>query len=427
MPPNWPKQVERQFELLEQADTTPWNKAIIRWFVEHYKPVSGNRKDKYLRYLREMAVLLGKSFNEMAKEDVGSFLQRLEGRFPEEWTFVDCKTMFKTFFRFYMEDIADREDRKDEYVRLAPVLKAVGKIQTGYRKHKQKKLMILTEEEVEKMLRAASNTRRELAIVTFLYHTAARPSEFVDMAVGDVEISGGGTVYFTVAGKTGTRKLPLAADETAAPTLVNWLNQHPTASDKEAPLWLNSRGEKLSRIALGNMLSRLSQRARVRRVQPKSFRKAKLSHMADDGYNAYQIKKYAGHTKIETAMFYVELSQKGFEEAIRDKYGRQEKKEALLRAKRCWKCGSTNRCFDRRCTECGSTLDMEEASRELQVRSDVIASAMPEDMLERLAELVAAKLRQDANNGGSDAAQGLVGQASAPPLRRPPRIAAASP
>jgi len=66
------------------------------------------------RYLKEMAILVGKSFNEMRKEDVGRFLQALEKRFPEEWTFVDCKTMFKTFFRFYMDEIADGPERRDE-------------------------------------------------------------------------------------------------------------------------------------------------------------------------------------------------------------------------------------------------------------------------------------------------------------------------
>ena len=117
--------------------------------------------------------------------------------------------MFKTFFRFYMDDIADREDKGEEYMRLAPVLKAVNKIETNYRKHKEKKLVILTKEEVERIFRAASNTVKELAIVTLLYHSAARPSEFVNMTISDIEINGEGTLYFTVTGKTGTRKFPL--------------------------------------------------------------------------------------------------------------------------------------------------------------------------------------------------------------------------
>ena len=96
MPCNWEKILERQWQFLEEANTTRWNKDLIRWFVDHYKPVSGNRKDKYIRYLKVMGILLGKSFNEMKREDVGRLVQALEKRFPEEWTFVDCKTMFKT-------------------------------------------------------------------------------------------------------------------------------------------------------------------------------------------------------------------------------------------------------------------------------------------------------------------------------------------
>lgn len=394
MPVNWTKRLEKQWQLLEESDTTRWNKDIIRWFVEHYKPVSGNRKDKYIRYLKEMGILLGCSFNEMKREDVGRFVQALERRFPEEWTFCDCKTMFKTFFRFYMDDIADQEEKREEYLRLVPVLKAVGKVETAFRKHKQKKLVILAPGEVEKMLKTASDSVRELAMVTWLYHTAVRPSEFVKMKVGDVEVNGEGTVYFTVSGKTGTRRLPLAADETATRSWLDWVNQHPQGKDNEAFLWLNTQGNPLTLGALATMLDRLSARARIRPISPKLFRKAKLSHMADDGYNAYQIKKYAGHSKIETAMFYVELSQKGFEEAIRKRYGNAEKHEAALRPKRCWKCGHVNRPFDARCKECGKILDLEAASRNLTEKSDLIASVMTQEMLDKIAELVAEKLKQ---------------------------------
>ena len=142
------------------------------------------------------------------------------------------------------------------------------------------------------------------------------------------------------------------------------------------------------------MLSRLSARASIRPTSPKLLRKAKLSHMADDGYNAYQIKKYAGHSKLETAMFYVELSQKGFEDAIKKQYGRSEKKQALLKPKKCWKCGYINRPFHTRCSECGKVLDPDEALKELQERSDLIASVIPQEMLDQLAELVAKKLKE---------------------------------
>ena len=303
--------------------------------------------------------------------------------------------MFKTFFRFYMDDIADREDKGEEYMRLAPVLKAVNKIETNYRKHKEKKLVILTKEEVERIFRAASNTVKELAIVTLLYHSAARPSEFVNMTISDIEINGEGTLYFTVTGKTGTRKLPLAADETAIQTILDWINQHPRGSDKEALLWLNQYSGSLTLGALSMMLKRLAKQVGVKHISPKLFRKAKLSHMADEGYNAYQIKKYAGHRKIETAMFYVELSQKGFEDAIRKKYGRSDKKQVLLQPKKCWKCGYVNKPFHTRCKECGRPLEPEKAFEELKERSDLIASIIPQEMVDQLAELVAKKMKRD--------------------------------
>jgi integrase len=384
--------LENRYRDLEEATITDWNKRAIRWFVEHYKPVSAGRKDKYLRYLRQIALLVGKSFNRMQKDDVGRLVQALEKRFSEEWTFVDCKKVFKTFFRFYMDDIADRKDKMAEYTRLAPVLKAVNRIHTAYRKHKEKKLVILTKEEIEKLFRVASNTKRELATVSMLYHTAARPSEFVNMTVGDTDVRSDRIVHFTVAGKTGTRQLPLAADDSATDILLDWLNHHPWGSNRDGSLWLDAKGRPLTKSALYIKLVRLSERAGVRKVTPKLLRKAKLSHMADDGYNAYQIKKYAGHSRIETAMFYVELSQAGFEAAIRKKYGKEDKMETVLQPKRCWKCGLPNRSFHARCSECGTMLDPEEARKQLQERSDIIASIIPKEMLDQIIQLVVTEL-----------------------------------
>jgi len=40
MPANWKKRIEEQYQLLNEANITDWNKNIVRWFVEHYKPVS---------------------------------------------------------------------------------------------------------------------------------------------------------------------------------------------------------------------------------------------------------------------------------------------------------------------------------------------------------------------------------------------------
>ena len=59
------------------------------------------------------------------------------------------------------------------------------------------------------------------------------------MKVGDVEVNGEETLYLTGASKTGTRKLPLAADETSMQILLDCLNQYPCESEKDAFLWLN--------------------------------------------------------------------------------------------------------------------------------------------------------------------------------------------
>jgi len=66
------------------------------------------------------------------------FLSEKESR--EEWTFVDRKKILKTLFRFHVEDLADRPERQEEYLRLVPVLKAVNRIESAYRKHRQKTL-----------------------------------------------------------------------------------------------------------------------------------------------------------------------------------------------------------------------------------------------------------------------------------------------
>jgi site-specific recombinase XerD len=386
MPVDWEGRIERQYKALECSPTTSWNKKIIKWFVEQYASrecITPNRKDKWIRYLRELAILAGKDFNKMSKEDINLLIGKLEKRFPEEWTFVDCKKMLKTFFRFYMDHIADEKDKQKEYLSLLPVLKAVNKIKTQYRKDKKKPLIILTKEEIEKLFRVASGDLRELCIVSFAYHTAARPSEFIKMNVGDVKVNGEMTTYFTVAGKTGTRSLPLEADETVSQLLIDYLNNHPTANDKTAPLWINQFGKRLSESTLSHMLNRISKKAGITSVIPKLLRKAKLTHMAEDGFNAYQISKYAGHSRLETAQFYVDLSQKGFEEAIKKKYSRNEQKQILLKPKKCWKCGHLNPSFNMVCKKCAFPLEIEQIEEK---KKDELFSIVEKIIEKRLEE-----------------------------------------
>ena len=75
------------------------------------------------------------------------------------------------------------------------------------------------------------------AIVQVELDCGFRPSEFIDLTYGDVEISSQMAIFHVTGGKTGERSV---VAKRCVPAILKWLNCHPTKKPSD-PLWVQER------------------------------------------------------------------------------------------------------------------------------------------------------------------------------------------
>ncbi|KXB08420.1 hypothetical protein AKJ56_01315, partial [candidate division MSBL1 archaeon SCGC-AAA382N08] len=139
---------------------------------------------------------------------------------------------------------------------------------------------MLTEEDVEKLIKTAENPR-DKAFISMLWETGARIGELIDLTVGSIEDRKNGKKV-VIKGKTGARRLPLVS---SVPHIQNWLNNHPDKDNPDAPLWCRLTGRKaggeVSYRYLTKMLKRVGERGDIDKpMNAHHFRHSRATYLS---------------------------------------------------------------------------------------------------------------------------------------------------
>lgn len=183
----------------------------------------------------------------------------------------------------------------------------------------------LTEEEVDRLLSAVSQgegpeVERDRAMLELLYATGARVSELVAMNVGDAHlIEGGG--YVRCFGK-GSKERVIQIHDGAVAVLKEFLDhgRSTLVRDKqEEALFVNQRGERLTRQGCWLLLRSLAKRAGIQGpVTPHTLRHSFATHMLRGGASLRQVQEWLGHASIATTQIYTHLTN----QHLREEYDR---------------------------------------------------------------------------------------------------------
>jgi integrase len=251
---------------------------------------------------------------------------------------------------------------------------------------------ILTEDELKALLIAAKHPRDKAAI-SVLYEGALRPGEFFSMKIRSVEFKEGYCIA-TVKGKTGLKRIPLV---TSYKYLLDWVNSHPQRQNPDAPLWLmvgKGAGVKpLSYNALRIKLRKLAKKAGLNKdVWPYLFRHTALTGLAKR-FTEPTLCLYAGWVQgSKMPRRYVHFSMRDLEDEVLKIHGMRsgEKRDGILKAQICPRCGSRNEPDKVRCNFCGLVLDEELALKMFQEDGEKLAELS--ERLERLEQLISSLL-----------------------------------
>lgn len=171
----------------------------------------------------------------------------------------------------------------------------------------------ITPSEVERLLEQPSKehgqrpeTSRDRAMLETLYSTGMRVSELVALDCDDVDLP---SCSMTCAGRTAReRRVPLRASAVAA--IDHYLAHARPALmlREERALFLNHRGNRLTRQGFWLILKSYANRAEIADITPHTLRHTFATHALGRGADLREVQQLLGHVSISTTQVYRRLA-----------------------------------------------------------------------------------------------------------------------
>jgi integrase/recombinase XerD len=156
--------------------------------------------------------------------------------------------------------------------------------------------------------RQTPEAKRDRAMLELLYATGLRVTELVSLDVDDVNMSGS---YVRCMGK-GAKERTIPIHEQAAGAVVDYLNDGRAIlvkTRKESALFVNRRGERLTRQGFWLILKQYAKEANIATtVTPHTLRHSFATHMLRGGMNLRHVQELLGHANISTTQVYTQIA-----------------------------------------------------------------------------------------------------------------------
>jgi len=163
---------------------------------------------------------------------------------------------------------------------------------------------------------AGSDAKRDRAMLELLYASGMRVSELVSLNLDDIDIEGG---YIRCFGK-GHKERLLPIHQQAASVVEDYIKENRSRlvhSKDERALFVNARGERLTRQGLWQILKEYAKSAELGAdITPHTLRHSFATHMLNGGADLRSVQELLGHANITTTQVYTHLTT----EHIRNSY-----------------------------------------------------------------------------------------------------------
>ncbi len=183
--------------------------------------------------------------------------------------------------------------------------------------------VVLSHDEISRLISACVDptdrfwSLRSLALVETAYGCGLRVSELLGLRTADVALDEG---FLRVTGKRGKdRVVPMGREAVAA--VRNYLmsaRPHYARGRVSPYLFLNMRGNRLSRAGFQKLLRRIVHSAGIeRRVTAHTFRHSFATHLLEGGADLRSVQEMLGHSQISTTQIYTSVDREYLREVHR--------------------------------------------------------------------------------------------------------------
>jgi integrase/recombinase XerD len=275
-------------------------------FMSVEKGASGNTVSAYRNDLQQLDVFLvglsgngrPRNWEQLQRDVIIDYLASLKRRNYAEATVARKVAAIKSFFGYLQAEgiIHGNPAENLESPRVGRSL--------------PKPLSVTEVDELleQPLKRNTPEARRDRAMLELLYATGLRVSELVSLDVEDINMSG---PYVRCMGK-GSKERTIPIHEHAAAAVIEYLNEGraPLVKNrKESALFVNRRGERLTRQGFWLILKQYAKDANISTpVTPHTLRHSFATHMLRGGMNLRHVQELLGHANISTTQVYTQVA-----------------------------------------------------------------------------------------------------------------------
>ena len=274
----------------------------VHCFLDYARVEKGLAPNSILSYRRDLLEFLAYAdatklgLEDIRHEDIRKFLESLYGRNLGARSVARHLAALRHFFHFLCKDGKLKSDPAREI--QAPKLERTLPKYLGF-------------QEVERLLAQPDPSTpaglRDRALLELLYATGMRVSELLHVRLGDLEPELG--VIRCIGKGSKERLIPVGKSALRA---VDAYVRHGRPQFLKKPgtqfLFLNQRGEALSRVGFWKILAAYGRRAGIHTpLTPHMVRHSFASHLLERGADLRSIQTMLGHSDISTTQIYTHV------------------------------------------------------------------------------------------------------------------------
>ena len=248
--------------------------------------------EQYFNSINYALGIIGKTFNEVTKEDIQIFFARKMRDGVSKRTIDHYRRCLSSFYTWL---------EREEIIKSNPMKKLDG---IKYRVEKEKALSDL---EVEK-IRSACKDSREKCVVEVLLSTGCRVSELVQIRVEDIKAE-----EVRILGK-GEKWRTVYLNAKAIMSIETYIKERKGSNPY---LFYNGEENKLGAGTIEKMIRELGKRAGLKKVHPHRFRRTCATNALRHGMPIEIVSMMLGHESIQTTQIYLDLTEENVREAHR--------------------------------------------------------------------------------------------------------------